>query len=492
MKRISTFSFALAFALGSVACQRQETQPPALSRPAVTTQSDAKAASELAPEQITQRTVQRRAVEAVNWGMPVVNFDLMYQAAVKLGARDNQIVYWSRLPDWKNQTLTPNPDSIYLMPFFNTKDAGPVVLEIPPADEGSITGSIMDCWQTALEDVGPAGVDKGKGGKYLILPPGYKDPVPAGYITLPSGNYLGYALLRSILKSGSAEDVAKAVAYAKRIKLYPLSQAANPPGTTFVDAIDAVFDATIPYDRRFFASLDRMVQTEPFLERDKAMIDPLRSVGIHKGKPFTPDAQLQATLDAAAKEAHDWIEARYVTLFSQPYYEGARWAVPVQPELAKGLQSNYADPDSYPIDPRGVTYAYAFFSAKHFGAGQYYLMTLKDKQGRFLDGGKTYRLTVPANAPVTQYWSATAYDRATHALIRDLPWSSRSSQTPGSKKNADGSVDVFFGPKAPVLGEANWVPTKPGGEFEVLARFYGPEKPLYDKTWKLPDIEEVP
>ncbi|HKN78971.1 MAG TPA: DUF1254 domain-containing protein, partial [Lysobacter sp.] len=338
MKRISTFSFALAFALGSVACQRQETQPPALSRPAVTTQSDAKAASELAPEQITQRTVQRRAVEAVNWGMPVVNFDLMYQAAVKLGARDNQIVYWSRLPDWKNQTLTPNPDSIYLMPFFNTKDAGPVVLEIPPADEGSITGSIMDCWQTALEDVGPAGVDKGKGGKYLILPPGYKDPVPAGYITLPSGNYLGYALLRSILKSGSAEDVAKAVAYAKRIKLYPLSQAANPPGTTFVDAIDAVFDATIPYDRRFFASLDRMVQTEPFLERDKAMIDPLRSVGIHKGKPFKPDAQLQATFDAAAKEAHDWIEARYVTLFSQPYYEGARWAVPVQPELAKGLQ----------------------------------------------------------------------------------------------------------------------------------------------------------
>jgi hypothetical protein len=141
--------------------------------------------------------------------MPAVNFDLMYQAMVKLGGRDNQIVFWSKLPDWKNQTLTPNPDSIYLMPFFDTKDAGPVVLEIPPADDGSITGSIMDCWQTALEDVGPAGVDKGKGGKYLILPPGYQGRTPQGYIALRSGNYHGYALLRSILRGGSDEDVAK-------------------------------------------------------------------------------------------------------------------------------------------------------------------------------------------------------------------------------------------------------------------------------------------
>ena len=126
-------------------------------------------------QELTQRTIERRAVEAVIWGMPAVNFDLMYQAMVhdaKAGEGSNKIVYWSRLFDWKNQTLTPNPDSIYFMPFFNTKEVGPVVLEIPPADEGSITGSIDDCWQAALEDVGPAGVDKGKGGKYLILPPG--------------------------------------------------------------------------------------------------------------------------------------------------------------------------------------------------------------------------------------------------------------------------------------------------------------------------------
>jgi hypothetical protein len=95
------------------------------------------------------------------------------------------------------------------MPFFNTAQAGPMVIEIPPADGGSITGSIMDCWQTPLEDVGPAGVDKGKGGKYLILQPGHSGAVPDGYIALRSQTYQGYALLRSILRSGSDTDFAK-------------------------------------------------------------------------------------------------------------------------------------------------------------------------------------------------------------------------------------------------------------------------------------------
>src|ERR1700742_3151827 len=199
---------------------------------------------------LAERAVYRRAVEAVVWGMPVVNYDLMYQAAVREAKGDfNQVVYWSRLPDWKIQTLTPNPDSIYLMPFINTKDVGPVVLEIPPADEGSITGTVMDVWQCALEDVGPAGVDKGQGGKYLILPPGHKDKAPAGYIPLPSDTYEGYALLRSIPKSGSEADVARAVAYGKRVKLYPLSQADNDGGTTtiFFDVADVVYDANINY-----------------------------------------------------------------------------------------------------------------------------------------------------------------------------------------------------------------------------------------------------
>jgi hypothetical protein len=452
-------------------------------------------AQEFSAEELARRALERRAIEAVIWGMPAVNFDLMYQAMIrdaKAGAGSNKIVYWSKLSDWKNQTLTPNPDSVYFMPFFDTKDVGPVVLEIPPADEGgSITGSVMDCWQAALEDVGPAGVDKGKGGKCLILPPGYKEKVPVGYIAMPSNNFQGYALLRSILQTGGDASVAKAVAYAKRMKLYPLSQAAKPPTTTFVDASEVVFEATIPYDSRFFDSLNRMVQREPWLTRDKAMIDPLKTIGIEKGKQFNPDAKTRTILDEAAKEARAWLEIEYEASFSPAYFDGTHWAVPGSKDLMEGMSTQFANPDSYPIDGRGVAYSFAFFSPKHLGAGQFYLMTIKDKAGKPFDGGGTYSLHIPANAPVKQYWSATVYDRATHALIRSLPRSSRSSQSPGLQKNADGSVDVYFGPRAPTGKESNWVPTSASGKFEVLFRLYGPEKALFEKTWKLPDIEEA-
>ena len=190
--------------------------------------------------------LDRLAVREVS--MPAVNYDAMYQALVR-GAKgaSNKIVYWSRLLDWKNQTLTPNPDAIYLMPFYDATH-GPVVLEIPPADEGSITGSIDDGWQAALADVGPAGIDAGKGGKFLILPPDHQAPVPDGYLPMPSPTFCGYALLRSNLKSGSESNIAKAVDYGKRVKFYALADGDHEARTTFVDAADVMFDATIPYD----------------------------------------------------------------------------------------------------------------------------------------------------------------------------------------------------------------------------------------------------
>ena len=166
-------------------------------------------------------------------------------------------------------------------------------------------------------------------------------------------------------------------------------------------------------------------------------------------------------------------------------------ALPAQPQYIKAAQSGYAEPDEYPVDARGLVFTFAFFTPKTSGTGSFYLMDIRNKTGEAFDGAKTYRLTVPANAPVRQYWSATVYDRATHALVRDQKTVSRSSQSPGLQKNADGSVDVYFGPQAPAGKEANWVPTSPWGRFEVLLRFYGPEKPLFDKTWVLPDIEEA-
>jgi len=447
---------------------------------------------ELTTDELRARTIHRRAVEAVIWGVPAVNYELMRQAFVSVGGAPNQVVYWSRPVGWKNQTLTPNPDTIYFMPFFNTRDVGPVVLEIPPAEGGTIVGSVDDCWQTAIEDVGPAGVDKGTGGKYLILPPDYKEKVPDGYIAMPSPTYQSFALLRSNYQSSTDADIAKAVTYGKRVRVYPLSKPANRSETTFIDAIDAMFDSTISYDARFFDALNRIVQIEPWLTRDKAMIDTLKSIGIEKGKPFKPDAGTRAVLDEAAAEAHAWIRNRLETsYFPAPYFDGGHWHVPASSDVLEGLMSNFANPDTYAVDGRGVAYAFAFFSAKHLGAGQFYLMATKNRAGAALDGGNTYRLHVPAAAPVSQYWSATAYDAATHTLIRDTEWSSRSSNARDLVKNPDGSVDIAFGPVAPNGKKSNWLPTKSGQPFEVLFRFYGPEKSLFDKTWKLPDLERV-
>ncbi|PPQ18920.1 hypothetical protein CV770_13300 [Bradyrhizobium sp. AC87j1] len=441
-------------------------------------------------EELASRNLHRRAVEAMIWAMPAVNADLMLQAMEKsTKAKVNEIVYWSKPVNWKNQTLTPNPDSIYFMSFWNVKD-GPVVIEIPPAQGGSIAGNIVTVWQMPLEDAGPEGADRGQGGKYLILPPGHTGQVPAGYIVLRSDTFSGFALLRSNLASHAEADVAKSVAYGKRIKIYPLANAKEPPPTNFNDAYDVLFDSTIPYDARFYRSLDRVVQAEPWLDRDRVMIDQLRSIGIEKGKPFDPDQKTVAVLDDAAREAHALLSQRYDAGFPE-INPGIRWFPAAMAEMVKAAQNGYADPDAYPVDVRGVTYTLGFTGIKRIGTAQFYLMVSKDKNGESFDGSATYCLTVPANAPVKQYWSATVYDRETHALVHNMPSASRASISPGIQKNADGSIDVFFGPKAPDGKEANWVPTDPSRKFELLFRLYGPEKPLFDHTWKLPDVEKV-
>ena len=440
---------------------------------------------------LNDRFIQSRAVEAVIWGMPAVNYDLMLQEMLnKTPAKQNEIVYWSRPVDWKNQTLTPNPDALYFMIFFNTKDAGPIVIDVPPADAGSFAANIDTVWQMPLEDAGPYGADRGNGGKYLILPPGYKEKAPDGYIVVQSETFGGYALFRSNLASHSEADIAKSLTYAKRLKVYPLSRAANPPETRFTDAKDVLYDSTIPYDLRFFQSLDRIVQTEPWLTRDKAMIDQLKSIGIEKGKPFTPDARTTAILNTAAAEARGVLDRMYDIGFP-PFFPTSRWAVPAFPSLVQAGSSGYAETDMYPVDVRALTYSIGYIGIKRLGTAQTYLIASKDKDGGALDGSKTYRLHVPPNVPVDLYWSVTAYDRQTHALIKNMSRASRASNAAEVQTSTDGSVDIYFGPRAPAGKEANWVPTDPQRGFELLFRIYGPKKEFFDKVWVLPDVEKM-
>jgi hypothetical protein len=448
-------------------------------------------AEKYSADELNRRLVERRAVEAAIWGMPAVNYDLMLQEMLtKTDGKVGQVIYWGRPLDSKNQTLTPNPDALYFMTFFNTKD-GPVVLDLPPGDaNGSFNANIVTIWQMPLEDAGLLGFDKGKGGKYLVLPPGYKGKLPEGYIPLASDTYGGYMLFRANLKSHSDEDVARSIAYGKRMKIYPLAAADNPPATVFSDVKDIEFDSTIRYDASFFEHLDRIVQNEPWIDRDRAMIDQLRSLGIEKGKPFKPDAQTRQALEEGIAEAKELLAARY-DAGMPPFFEGTHWTYPTMPEVVTAMSSGLSDADHYPVDSRGLVYTYGYIGIKRLGTGQMYLINIKDKDGASYDGGKAYKLHVPPNVPVEQYWSVTVYDRETHALVKGMPRASRASNASDVQKNADGSVDIYFGPKAPEGKESNWVPTDPARQFELMFRAYAPKKEFFDKVWKMPDVEKV-
>ena len=424
--------------------------------------------------------------------MPAVNYDLMLQEMLnKTPGRVGQVIYWGRPLDSRNQTLTPNPDALYFMVFFNTRN-GPIVLDLPPAtSSGSFNGNIVTLWQMPLEDAGLLGLDKGKGAKYLVLPPGYNRTPPVGYIALQSDTFGGYMLFRANFKSHSDADVHAAISYGRQMRIYPLAEAAHPPLTVFTDVNDIDFDSTIKYDSTFFDHLNNIIQSEPWLDRDRVMIDQLRSIGIEKGKPFQPDDHTRALLTSAAQEARDFLYAKYDQGYPPFFSATSRWMFPSYPDFVKAAQDSYADPNIYPIDERAVVYTMAFIGLKRMGAGQMYLVSIKDKNGHDYDGAKTYKLTIPPNAPVTQYWSVTVYDRETHALVKGMTRASRSSQIPELQKNPDGSIDLYFGPSAPSGQDSNWVPTDPERQFELMFRAYGPTQALLQKQWILPDVQLV-
>jgi len=253
--------------------------------------------------ELVDRALQRRAVEAAIWGMPLVNTDAMRQAYFRdVGAKYNDICYFSKPADWKFQVTTPNASTNYVYFNYNLKD-GPVVVEIPAAVGAGLLGSMVNAWDEPMADVGPAGEDQGKGGRYLLLPPDFKGETPAGYFPVRYPTYNGYALYRAIRAGPTDADVAAALALVKKLRVYPLAQQANPPEQRFIDIHSKTFDGIADFDERFFDRLNRMVQEEPVLPRDLAVMGMLKSIGIEKGKDFKPTAATQSILKSAAQEA---------------------------------------------------------------------------------------------------------------------------------------------------------------------------------------------
>lgn len=441
--------------------------------------------AEFSSEQLVDRAIHRRAVEAAVWGMAAVNYEIM--RSVMAPKAEIEFLYWSRLLDWRNQTLTPNPDLIYYMAFLDPGRDGPIVLDIPPGTEDHVlNGSLCNIWQVPLEDVGRFGADEGRGARYLILPPGHEGEVPDGYVVLWSDTMRVYALLRSVLPERSQEALDAGLDYCRRIRIYPLGQAGDPPETPRRDLQGELVDTRVPYDIRFWEALDRVVQAEPWLSRDRPFAEMLRTLGIERGRPFTPDEHRVELLESAVQEAHAWI--RHVYEDDPAYTEGSRWFFPAGRDFVEGQATNFTNGEVYPYTDRAVVYHMAFIGLKRLGAGQFYLVAVRDHDGEPLRSERTYSLRVPADVPVSQYWSVTMYDGEDHTFIRGNERYSVSSQTPGLVIDDDGTVEVHFGPRFHPGLEANTVETGDSTTFELMFRFYGVGSEVMAKQWQLPDV----
>ena len=437
--------------------------------------------------ELQSRLVARRAVDAVIWGVPVVSLDMMRQAYFRdAKASYNDLIWWPKGATWKNQSLATNSIVRYIYLFSNTKNDGPVVVELPPAVGGAgFYGTIMDAWQVPLADIGVGG----KGGKYLLLPPDYKGNVPSGHIPLRLKTYNSYALVRSILASNSEEDVRSGDALVKRIKVYPLSKATAPAPQRFIDMTDKLYEPAVPYDASFYVSLARMINEEPAQQKDLEILGMLLPLGIEKGKAFDPDPATRTVLKAAASEAHAWL-LDGIAKVPPPWWPGQHWVIPSAPI---GVKTTFLweVADFFDVDGRGITLADWFGPVTKLGGSSFYLAAFFDSTGAPLQGKNTYKVHVSPNVPVKEFWSITVYDMETSAFFRNSTQLALSSLRKDLQKNPDGSVDVYIGPKAPTGKETNWLYTPEEKNWFPWFRFYGPEKAVTDKSWKMPDIEMV-
>jgi hypothetical protein len=453
-------------------------QPPKGSKPSV--------------ESFAEQVAYQRAFEAVVWSMPAMIKYGMRRASIEIGGGDNVVLAWSAGAKPLLETLTPNNTSPYVVSTTDLRK-GPVVLEVPKAtDKAILFGQIADDWFVTIADIGPIGLDKGQGNKILLLPPGYTGKIPSGYAVVKSPSYILDFAFRSIpLPKGAPED---AYALSKQIKMYYLSELPNPKPTRFLDPIDTQWSTLPRYDERWFEDLHAIINTGPIRERDKVMMGMLKTIGIEKGKPYNPDEKTKEIFRRAAIDGFYYM--------SEGYVQG----VPAEMMWPNRTWRNvfYTDPDGgFSWDTEGILdydnrairnwFNVIYLPAKVAERpATWYIDTPLDSDGNVFQAGKTYKLTVPEDVPVSKFWSLTVYDMATWAFIytpEERPGLS-SRDRDKMKINNDGSVTLYFGPKAPEGYENNWIST--GGKVPFpMFRFYGPEEPLFDKTFILNDVELV-
>jgi hypothetical protein len=434
----------------------------------------------------------QRAFEAVLWNMPAVAIYSFRRAGMEqLGLKDNDLIVYSAPATPKLEAITANSTTPYISAFTDLRK-GPVVVEIPPAGpDGSVYGQVVDAWQLTIADVGPSGIDKGRGGKLLFTPPGYQGAIPEGYIPVMSSNYRIAFAFRSV--PGAGKSVEDAYHYAKKLRMYYLSDAAHPPEQRYVDPIGERYSTLPFYDERHFEDMWAIMSVEPVNAQDKVMMGMLSSLGIEKGKPFNPDANAKKAMRQASIDAWFYLQEWFDNIPKDKlYWPDRHYASLLMTDANKRFSFVYDD--RIDLIGRAAEYFWCTYMPKELSdsPATQYMMAMADKDGKLLKAGKLYKLEVPAHMPVKEFWALTVYDRATMAFIY-----SKSNRTTLSSydlgkmmRNADGGVTIYVGPQAPAGQESNWIPTAEKRPLPAM-RFYGGTDELNNKTFKLPDFELV-
>jgi len=429
----------------------------------------------------------QRACQVYLWALPMVSAgEVEYVYMQGPGAAYGDIMSVETFPDL-SRFLTANATTPYTLTWLKLAKSGPYVIELPA---GPTAGFVDDLWQRPVADLGLPGPDKGKGGKYLVLGPGQTAPTNAeGYTVVQSSTFNDFVVLRML-----STDAQERQTMLDKIRFYPFSQRANPPATKVIHPDEGGRTlANAPRGFAYWEKLSRWINEEPVQERDRIMMAMLRSLGIEKGKPFQPDVRMKNLLTEATLVGEAMAKAND---FDKRQMELSHYADSVHWHFSLCLDPSQ-EADSYTqLDERAAwfyeaTATSAGMVTKTPGVGSVYLGTYKDKDGDWLDGANTYRLHVPANAPVKQFWSFTVYDLDTRMLIQNKEQIADRSSRQDLVKNADGSVDLYVGPKAPAGFEKNWIPTVLGKAWFPYFRLYAPTEAHFDRTWILPDFEKV-
>jgi hypothetical protein len=491
-----------AIVLAATACSQTQAQveAPAQAQAADTRLGELSFEHGFPTEETTQKVFDeldyQRAVQAYLWAYPAVSFEsLRIGTQHDLGVELNDLIIADNFADPKGVWLTANDTTIYALSNVDLGVSGPIVVEIPP---GAIVGIIDDFWQRSIADVGLPGPDGAKGGKFLLLPPGYQGDVPqTGYHVL-QGTMNNYnVMLRGIVQHGDKDS---AVANVKRAKVYPLSEGSNPTPNKFVSMSGKVMDTTPLQGIAYWDRLSAFINNNPVQERDLFFMAMLKPLGIEKGKAFKPDARQRKILEEAARigdatarvmffEGPDRFREVGEGLGVEPFADtNWHWVFQVNPVQKTDAYGQLDERLHYTY---GAIYTTPALGVMKAGPGGNYVQVFKDKDGNRFVGGKSYRLHVPANAPAEAFWSLTLYDAATRSMIQNPSNDSARSSLDQLVTNPDGSLDLYFGPAgtAPAGLEANWIETLPEKGFYPMFRFYSPKAGLFDGTWALPDIE---